>query len=138
METWNLFLKDMKDAGINPQQVHIVVGIVTLLTLCAGLYYLQDIFGAESKVAEIFIHPVKSLRGISVLEAVLDDYGFQYDRQYMVVVPDKNGAEGDYSFLTQREEPRLVLIETSLNPISGTLTLAYPRNKPIAKVEIPL
>lgn len=131
-----MFLQDLQDVGITEDQVYSVVTAITAIAVVVGLYYLWDAFAEKSRVVEIFIHPVKSLRGISVLEAELDEYGFKYDRQYMVAMPDTK--KGGYKFVTQREQPRLVLVDTSLNPITGTLTLSYPRNKPFAKLEIPL
>ncbi|MFI5356466.1 MAG: MOSC domain-containing protein [Opitutales bacterium] len=77
----------------------------------------------------LFIHPVKSLRGISVTEADLDDLGLVGDRRFLVV--DDQGR-----FLTQRTLPRMALIETALtadtlilrNPHHGSS--AVPRHEP--------
>ena len=63
------------------------------------------------------IYPVKSCRGIPVSEARLGSRGLEGDREWMVV--DGNGR-----FITQRELPRLALIETALT--SDTLVLRYP------------
>lgn len=42
------------------------------------------------KVTEIFIYPVKSLRGISVDKATIETYGFKYDRNYMLIRDEKD------------------------------------------------
>lgn len=68
-------------------------------------------------VSGLFIHPVKSLRSLSVPQVELDPLGFAGDRQFMIV-------DGAGQFLTQRTLPRMALIETSLT--SDTLTLAIP------------
>lgn len=60
-------------------------------------------------LAAIYIYPVKSCRGISVESARLDAWGLEYDRNWMVV-----NAEG--CFLTQRELPRMALVETAFEP----------------------
>jgi uncharacterized protein YcbX len=57
----------------------------------------------------LWIYPVKSCRGIDMTDAVLTPHGFVHDREWMVVRPDGR-------FVTQREEPRLALVETDLRP----------------------
>lgn len=66
-------------------------------------------------VAALFIHPVKSLRGIPVESAELDARGLLHDRRWMVV--DEGGG-----FLTQRQHPRMVLIRPTV--VDGRLELA--------------
>lgn len=68
-------------------------------------------------LADLFIYPVKSLRGCRVTSAALDDLGLVGDRRFLVV--DPNGR-----FLTQRTLPRMALIETALT--TDTLTLSAP------------
>ncbi|MBC7547755.1 MAG: MOSC N-terminal beta barrel domain-containing protein [Polaromonas sp.] len=58
-------------------------------------------------IQALWVYPVKSCAGISVNEAILTDTGLNYDRAWMVV-----DARGD--FLTQRELPRMVLIQPKL------------------------
>lgn len=80
------------------------------------------------RVSGLFIYPVKSCRGHSVPEAQLDAWGFQHDRRYLVVTPDGQ-------FLTQRQLPRMALIETELAadrlalaaPRQGSVTIDFPR-----------
>jgi uncharacterized protein YcbX len=59
-------------------------------------------------IASLFVYPVKSCRGIAVMQAQLTPRGLQYDREWMVVTPDGR-------FVTQREEPRLALVGTALH-----------------------
>jgi uncharacterized protein YcbX len=68
-------------------------------------------------VSSLYIHPVKSLRGLSMNDVELDPLGFVGDRRFMVV--DETGR-----FLTQRTLPRMALIATRLT--SETLTLSTP------------
>ncbi len=58
-------------------------------------------------LTDLIIYPVKSCRGIHVSEALLTSKGLERDREWMVV--DPSGA-----FITQREEPRMALINTEL------------------------
>jgi uncharacterized protein YcbX len=77
-------------------------------------------------LAEIRVHPVKSCRGILPARWELDAFGLRYDRSFMVVAPDGR-------FLTQREQPKLALVETRI--AGDTLHLTAPGEAPL---EIPL
>lgn len=57
-------------------------------------------------LSEINIYPIKSLGGISLTEAVIEEKGLQYDRRWMLV--DENG-----DFLSQREYPRMATFKMS-------------------------
>lgn len=63
---------------------------------------------AEIRLSEIWIYPVKSMRGIALYQSALDARGLRYDRHWMVV--DQQGH-----FLTQRQLPRLCLLGTALD-----------------------
>lgn len=67
----------------------------------------------------LYIYPVKSLRGVAVREAALDDHGLVGDRRFLVV--DDAGR-----FLTQRVLPRMALIDTELH--RGNLILRHPQH----------
>lgn len=58
-------------------------------------------------VQDIYIYPIKSLGGIRLTEALVEERGFQYDRRWMLV--DKNGV-----FITQRKHPELALLKVAL------------------------
>ena len=58
------------------------------------------------RLAEIHLHPIKSCGGMAVDEALLVDTGLEYDREWMVVDPDRN-------FVSQRELPRMALVRTA-------------------------
>ena len=62
----------------------------------------------KMKLSEINIYPVKSLKGITLSEASVRQRGLQYDRRWMLV-------DADGQFMTQRDFPRMALIETSVN-----------------------
>ncbi len=59
------------------------------------------------KLSEINIYPIKSLKGISLNEAKVEQRGLQYDRRWMLV--DENG-----DFFTQREFPKMATIVIDL------------------------
>lgn len=72
---------------------------------------------ALSSIAQLWIHPVKSCAGIAVTEAELTPTGLAWDRAWMVV-----DSEGE--FVTQRELPRMALIQPSFK--MGQLVLRAP------------
>ena len=59
------------------------------------------------KLSEINIYPIKSLKGISLTEAKVEQRGLQYDRRWMLV--DENDV-----FFTQREFPKMATITIEL------------------------
>jgi uncharacterized protein YcbX len=59
-------------------------------------------------VQNLYLYPIKSLGGISVPEAFVEERGFRYDRRWMLV--DKKG-----DFVTQRQHPQLALLQVSLS-----------------------
>jgi len=67
------------------------------------------------RVTGLFIYPVKSLRGLAVSAAAIDDLGFVGDRRFLVA--DETGK-----FLTQRTHPRMALIATALDATHLTLS----------------
>ncbi len=60
-------------------------------------------------ISEINIYPVKSLAGIALDFAVVEDRGLQFDRRWMLV--DENRQ-----FITQREVPRMAKVEIEVGP----------------------
>jgi uncharacterized protein len=58
-------------------------------------------------ISQLIVYPVKSCAGVPVQEALLLDTGLEFDRAWMVV--DQRGE-----FLTQRELPRMALIQPQL------------------------
>ncbi len=58
-------------------------------------------------ISQLIVYPVKSCAGVLVKEALLLDTGLEFDRAWMVV--DERG-----DFLTQRELPRMALVQPQL------------------------
>ncbi len=61
----------------------------------------------EVRIDALYVHPVKSCAGIALAESLLVETGLEFDRAWMVV--DVFGT-----FVTQRELPRLVLVQPTL------------------------
>jgi uncharacterized protein YcbX len=61
----------------------------------------------QATVSRLFIYPVKSCAGVALREAVLTEAGLDLDRAWMVV-------DADGEFVSQRELPRMALIQPQL------------------------
>jgi uncharacterized protein YcbX len=78
-------------------------------------------------LSEINIYPIKSCRGISLAEGVVEERGLQFDRRWMLV--DENNR-----FLTQREYP--VMATIAVRAESGQLIVDNGRDSiKIARAE---
>ena len=66
-------------------------------------------------IKQLFLFPVKSLRGITLESAELTDQGFALDRHWMLVKPDGG-------FISQRQLPNMVLIHTAVSDNSLILS----------------
>ncbi|GAC1384502.1 MAG: MOSC domain-containing protein [Ginsengibacter sp.] len=58
-------------------------------------------------VSKIFIYPIKSLGGVSLLSAKVTDRGLEYDRRWMLI-------DDDNKFISQRECPKMSQIKIEL------------------------
>ena len=59
------------------------------------------------QVTDIYIYPVKSLKGVRLKEAETGLRGFKYDREWMI-------TDSDYQFLTQREIEAMATITVNI------------------------
>lgn len=69
-------------------------------------------------ISSLIYYPIKGCRGFEVQSAHVERMGLKDDRRMMVTTPDGG-------FLTQREHPRLALVNPALG--NGTLELSAPR-----------
>jgi uncharacterized protein YcbX len=74
-------------------------------------------------IASLCVYPVKSCRGIALETSPVGERGLAFDREWMIV-------DGDGRFVTQRELPRLALVEPSLT--SAALWLETPGSRRLA------
>jgi hypothetical protein len=61
----------------------------------------------STRIARLFVYPVKSCAGVELTEAILTETGLDLDRAWMVV-------DGEGEFVTQRELPRMALVRVQL------------------------
>ncbi|KAI9192919.1 uncharacterized protein BJ171DRAFT_538048 [Polychytrium aggregatum] len=74
-------------------------------------------------VVSLFIYPVKSCKAVPLQEATLNEFGFEFDRFWMIVKAD-NSRE----MVTQRTEPTLALVAPRLEVNPGPAEVgAYQR-----------
>jgi hypothetical protein len=78
---------------------------------------------ATLRIQDIFIYPIKSLKGIRLESVKVLERGFQYDRRWMLV--DRAGL-----FITQRTHHQMALIQVELQDnhllVSSTMDQANP------------
>lgn len=74
------------------------------------------------KITQLNIYPVKSLKGISVYQSVLEEHGLAWDRRWMLV-------DAQQRFVTQRQLPALATIEVALT--DELLVLSHPNVSPL-------
>src|SRR4030095_5065166 len=73
-------------------------------------------------VSALYRYPIKSCAGTALDSAVIGRRGIEHDREWMIV-------DADNEFLTQREIPRMALIEPHIDDDRG-LVLNAPRMQP--------
>lgn len=74
------------------------------------------------KITQLNIYPVKSLKGISINQSVLEEHGLAWDRRWMLV-------DAQQRFVTQRQLPALATIEVALT--DEYLVLSHPNSPPL-------
>ena len=84
------------------------------------------------RITALNVYPVKGCRGVPMESARVTTTGFEHDREWLITRPDGR-------FMTQREEPRLALIEPTLidsgSPGAQALRLRVPGGN---EVRLPL
>lgn len=68
----------------------------------------------QATITRLFVYPVKSCAGVELREATLTETGLEFDRAWMVV--DEQGV-----FVTQRELPRMALVQPELKNLEMVL-----------------
>jgi len=79
-----------------------------------------------AQITDLFIYPVKSLKGISLNEAETALRGLKYDREWMI-------TDSDYEFITQREIESMTTIKVN---IDSKYLLLESKNKSQLKVDL--
>ena len=74
------------------------------------------------QITDLFIYPVKSLKGIALDKALTGQRGLEFDREWMI-------TDNAYNFISQREIELMTTIETKID--TSSLILSSPQNRAI-------
>ncbi|GHJ90111.1 hypothetical protein NliqN6_6513 [Naganishia liquefaciens] len=74
----------------------------------------------DVRVKALWVHPIKSCRGVSVQKSVVTSQGLQYDRQWAIREVETS------QMCTAREYPSMVLIEPEIDEINNLLIVRFP------------
>lgn len=83
--------------------------------------------GSVLRIQDIFIYPIKSLGGIRLEEAMVEERGFRLDRRWMLVTPDG-------MFVSQRKHPKMALLQVKVDQDG---LLVFERARPENFILIP-
>jgi len=127
----------------HPKRIHLLIkshrARRELRKLCAQKQIDEDSSTTQEdddrpRVSGIFIHPIKSMRPVSITETKFDKHGLLSDRRLMLVRPLPTPLHGSFAkgeathrFFTQRQAPSLATIE--LTPV-----LSQDRTRILLKV----
>ena len=75
---------------------------------------------SQYKITGVYIYPIKSLGGISLQSAKVEERGLHYDRRWMLIDQQNN-------FITQRLHPKMALLKVEIN--NDLLTIKHKQNK---------
>ncbi|MDN0075901.1 MOSC domain-containing protein [Crenobacter sp. SG2303] len=75
------------------------------------------------QLSQLYVHPLKSGRGIAYSRAYAGLQGLLHDREWLITLPDGQ-------FITARDEAKLVTLRVT--PLAGALLLHAPGRAPIA------
>jgi len=90
-----------------------------------------------TRVSKILVHPIKSCRGASVLEAKYTPEGLENDRKWSIISAETN------RIITARESPKMILIAPRIEldpslPYSGRLKVSFPEDSGCESFSVPL
>lgn len=81
----------------------------------------------DLQLQEIYIYPIKSLGGVSVTEAEVQQRGLKYDRRWML-------TDNEGNFLSQRTFPQMALLQVNIH--SDCLIVTH-KNSLLSSLTIP-
>ena len=87
--------------------------------------------GFNARIAALWVFPIKSCAGVSVTQALLTPTGLAHDRAWMLV-------DADGEMLTQRELPRMALIQPEWVHASAASPEQWVRAPGMAALQVPL
>ncbi len=80
-------------------------------------------------LSEIYIYPIKSLAGIKVQTAQVEERGLQNDRRWLVIDQNNN-------FVSQREKPEMALMDVQIN--ENSLQISHRTKPDLGTLTVPI
>ncbi len=74
----------------------------------------------EIRISHLYVHPIKSCRGLSVASSAYDESGLRYDRTWLIVDAETR------RFQTVREHSELVLVTPTIDEARNELRVTVP------------
>jgi uncharacterized protein YcbX len=94
------------------------VGI--LFSFLMTLSSIMSMFWKEQpKISELYIYPIKSCGGILLEEACIDEFGFEFDRNWILA----EYKSGNWEMITQRTFSKLVLVRPLVKKVQDEIVL---------------
>ncbi|CAO2654208.1 Nn.00g109410.m01.CDS01 [Neocucurbitaria sp. VM-36] len=109
----------------NIEQVPTIWLLTALCVVPLAVYFLLSVLSpiihrlTAMTISEIYVYPIKSLRGVKVTEAVATKYGFQYDRSFMLLEKTADG----YKNMAVSRYPEMTQFLQEMD--NGSLTVKY-------------
>ncbi|KAG8783948.1 hypothetical protein FRC15_004250 [Serendipita sp. 397] len=101
-----------------------------LVILASILLYRRSIT-TRAKITRIFVHPIKSCRGTSVLSCEYTPTGLRNDRTFVII--DKE----THRTVTARDIPKMVLVHPHIDD-GGILRIQFPEDSGMSPLLVPL
>ncbi|KAF7886070.1 hypothetical protein EAF00_010173 [Botryotinia globosa] len=122
----------------NNHELASIVKKVDGISLAAASTQQTDILNSTSSpsgpkmtISQLYIYPIKSLRGCSLPSATLTKEGFSYDRKFMLLrIRDPNSKWGRYQNMHISEFPEMALFHTSITDSTLRVTYHAPSSSP--------
>ncbi|KAH9861582.1 hypothetical protein J1614_011332 [Plenodomus biglobosus] len=125
----------------NIERVSPIWLVTALCVVPFAIYYLLNFLSplihrlTAMKISAIYIYPIKSLRAVSVTEAVATKHGFQHDRRFMLLQKTEDG----YKNMAIGRYPEMSQFLQEINQDSVTVTyLAFGATEKSQTIQIPL
>ncbi|KAH7081596.1 MOSC domain-containing protein [Paraphoma chrysanthemicola] len=135
-----------KERKFEIEKVSPVYLITALCVVPFGVYFLLNFLSplihriTAMKISEIYVYPVKSLRGVKVTEALGTPQGFKHDRTFMLI---KSTPEGPKNMAVSREPEMTQFLQEihGYNDPDGSLRItfrAYGDKSKESSITVPL
>ncbi|KAF2853941.1 hypothetical protein T440DRAFT_487222 [Plenodomus tracheiphilus IPT5] len=136
--------------NFNIERVSPIWLVTALCVVPFGIYYLLNFLSplihrlTAMKISAIYIYPIKSLRAVSVTQALATKHGFQHDRKSQISTSCRfmllqKTEDGSYKNMAIGKHPEMSQFLQTIHEDSVTITyLAYGDTEKSSNITIPL